>query len=75
MWIWNCASVAAHAMLKRIYPKNDEVTMVLQMYFSASRCDIRNLSASFAWPKAFLGRPPNFNWFNEPYVVLLYRFV
>ena len=46
---WNSASVAAHAMLKRI-SQNDEDTMVFQVYFSAGCCDMRNLSASFARP-------------------------
>ena len=34
MRFWNSASVAAHAMLKRI-SQNDEVTKVFQVYFSA----------------------------------------
>ena len=39
--LWNSASVAAHAMLKRI-SQNDEVTKVFQVYFSAGCCDMRN---------------------------------
>ena len=47
MLFWNSASVAAHAMLKRMF-QNDEVTKVFQVYFSAGCCDIRNLSDPFA---------------------------
>jgi hypothetical protein len=49
MRFWNSASVAAHAMLRRI-SQNDEVTIVFQVYLSAGCCDKRNLSAPFARP-------------------------
>ena len=53
MRFWNSASVAAHAMLRRM-SQNDEVIIVFHVYFSAGCCDMRNLSASFAQPLACL---------------------
>jgi len=47
MWFWYSASVAAHAMLKRM-PQNDEATIVFYVCFTAGCCNIRNLSASLA---------------------------
>ena len=41
------ASVAAHAMLKRM-SQNDEATIVFHEYLRAGCCDMRNLSASLA---------------------------
>jgi len=46
---WYSASVAAHAMLKRM-PQNDEVTIVFHECFRAGCRDMRNLSASLARP-------------------------
>ena len=46
---WNSASVAAHAMLRRMSQK-DEATNVFHEYFNAGCCDMRNLSAPFARP-------------------------
>ncbi len=47
MWFWYSASVAAHAMLKRM-SQNDEATIVFHECFRASCRDMRNLSASLA---------------------------
>ena len=47
MQFWYSASVAAHAMLKRM-SQNDEATIVFHVCFSAGCCDMRNLSASLA---------------------------
>ncbi len=41
--------VAAHAILRRMYQK-DEATIVFHEYFNAACCDMRNLSAPFARP-------------------------
>ena len=46
---WYSASVAAHAMLKRM-SQNDDATIVFHECFRAGCCDIRNLSASLARP-------------------------
>ena len=47
--VWYSASVAAHAMLKRM-SQNDEATIVFHEYLRAGCCDMRNLSASLARP-------------------------
>ena len=47
--ILDSASVAAHAMLRRMSLK-DEATIVFHEYFNAGCCDMRNLSAPFARP-------------------------
>ncbi len=49
MRFWYSASVAAHAMLKRM-SQNDEATIVFHENLRAGCCDMRNLSASLARP-------------------------
>ena len=46
--------VRGRARYALAHVQNDEVTIVFQVNFSAGCCDMRNLSASFARPKAYL---------------------
>ncbi len=47
--VWNSASTAARAMLRRMSQK-DEATIVFHEYFNTGCCDMRNLSAPSARP-------------------------